>query len=269
MELKKLDFAQIVMDATNVNTWLFSVGQAGYIVKSKSGKLLGIDLYLSDYTERDEGHVGFKRMLPKILGPEELVFDCLIATHEHSDHYDLDSMYDLMANNHTELYASVECKRLSEALGIDAKRCHYVHPGEQFDIEGFNVLFINCDHGTGAPDAVGVIVEVDGFRIIEVGDTCLRLDRKEEYLSKGDIDVLIAPINGAYGNLNEEDCARLSAALNPRLTIPCHYGMFASHYGLPGKFMEHMKRLCPNNHYLIMTQGESLELTKTSNILLL
>lgn len=255
-------FSQKLIESPSEQTNLFSVGQAGFVVKSKRGKLLGIDLYLSDYSERDEGHIGFKRMLPKILGTKDILFDYLIATHEHSDHYDYDSMAALMDNGHTELFASVECERLSNSLGIDANRCNYVKPGDVCELDGIKILFINCDHGTGAPDAVGVIVEVDGFRIVEVGDTCLRLDRKDEYLSRGAIDVLIAPINGAYGNLNEEECAKLSASLKPRLTIPCHYGMFASHFGLPGKFMEYMKQLCPENEYLIMTQGEKLELRK-------
>lgn len=257
-----IDFAKKVMEAPKGVTFLFAVGQAGFIVKSKSGKMLGIDLYLSDFTEKDEGHIGFKRMLPKILGAKELVFDYLIATHEHSDHYDYDSMKDLMDNGHTELLASVDCERLSDSLGIDFKRAHYVKPGQSFDRSDFTFHFINCDHGTGSLDALGVIIEVDGFRILEVGDTCLRLDRKDEYLSKGAIDILIAPINGAYGNLSEEDCARLSDALNPKLTIPCHYGMFASHMGLPGVFIEKMKEICPQNQFIIMTQGESLELTR-------
>lgn len=257
-----IDFANIVKKTPLGKTSLFSVGQAGFIVKSKKGELLGIDLYLSDYTERDEGHIGFKRMLPKILGPKEIVFDYLISTHEHSDHYDYDSMADLLDNGHTELFASVDCERLSNSLGIDTDRANYVKPGDVVERGDFKMYFINCDHGTGSLDAVGVIVEVDGLRIVEVGDTCLRLDRKDEYLSRGAIDVLIAPINGAYGNLNEEDCAKLSAALKPRLTIPCHYGMFSSHFGLPGKFMEYMKQLCPENNYLIMTQGEKLELRK-------
>lgn len=257
-----IDFSTIVRNAQMGQTHLFAVGQAGYIIKNSKGQLLGIDLYLSDYSERDEGHIGFKRMLPKILTAKDVVFDYLIATHPHSDHYDYDSMADLMDNGYTELFASVECERLSNSLGIDANRCNYVKPRDVYERNGFKLFFINCDHGTGAPDAVGVIVEVDGFRIVEVGDTCLRLDRKDEFLSRGAIDVLIAPINGAYGNLNEEECAKLSAALKPRLTIPCHYGMFASHFGLPGKFMEYMKHLCPDNEYLIMTQGEKLELSK-------
>lgn len=256
-----LDFAKTIREAEKGKVHLFAVGQAGFIIKSPSGKLLGIDLYLSDYSQRDEGHIGFKRMLPKILSPQELVFDYLIATHEHSDHYDYDSMKELMDNGHTELFASIECEILSESLQIDGSRSHYVKPGDWFERGDMKIVFVNCDHGMGAPDAVGVIVEVDGCRVLEVGDTCLRLDRKDEYLSQGPIDILIAPINGAYGNLNEEDCAKLSLTLNPTITIPCHYGMFASHFGQPGKFMEYMKRMCPQNDYLILTQGESLELS--------
>ena len=53
-----LDFATKVL--TETGTCLFSTGQAGYIVKSRSGQLLAIDLYLSHCVERLEGHKVFK-----------------------------------------------------------------------------------------------------------------------------------------------------------------------------------------------------------------
>ena len=92
------DFAERVRCAELGKTHLFSVGQAGFIIKSASGKLFGIDMYLSDCVERVEGHVGYKRMLPKILEADELVFDCIVATHFHRDHFDVDSMKALMDN---------------------------------------------------------------------------------------------------------------------------------------------------------------------------
>ena len=74
------EFALRVLTAPLGQTHLFSVGQAGFIIKSKSGQLLAIDLYLSDCVERVEGHAGYKRMLPKILKADELEFDAVIAT---------------------------------------------------------------------------------------------------------------------------------------------------------------------------------------------
>ena len=99
-------------------------------------------------------------------------------------------------------------------------------------------------------------MSVDGKKVYEAGDTCLRLDRIDEYRAKGPLDVLIAPINGMYGNLNEEDCAKLADALKPKLTIPCHYGMFASHMGLPGRFHNIMTEQYPYNKFILMTPGE-------------
>lgn len=235
---------------------LLSIGQAGYIIKSKSGQLLGIDLYLSHCVEREEGHIGFKRLLPQILSPDDVTFDYLIATHPHYDHFDIDAMPELMKNDKTQLFASINCKKEIKKLQMNSSRITYVKPGDIVEEDDFTVYFINCDHGSGAPDAVGVIVEVDGKRILEVGDTCLHLEWIKTYLQYGEIDVLIAPINGAYGNLNEEECALLSKELKPKLTIPCHYGMFASHGGNPRLFMEKMKEYCPENKYFLMRQGE-------------
>lgn len=254
------DFAVKVLSAQKGNTRLFSAGQAGYIIKSADGQLLGLDLYLSECVERVEGHVGFKRLLPQILTPEELVFDCLIATHPHFDHFDMDAIPQLMYTSKTKLFASVNCEAETKRLMMRQDNISYVKPGDHHECGAFTLDFINCDHGTGAPDAVGVLITVDGKRICIVGDTCLRLDRVEEYLSKGPVDVLIAPINGAYGNLNERECACLSNAMNPGLTVPSHYGMFASHGGNPGLFYQIMTEEYPNHPFVLMAMGEEIVL---------
>lgn len=254
-----MNFSDIVKNAAG-STCIFSLGQAGFIVKSKSGRLLAIDPYLSDCVEHLEGHMGFKRLLPKILAPQELEFDVVIATHGHPDHFDVDAMPGLMANGKTVLYASVGCEKLVKESAIDAERVIYVRPQERAVTGEFQFSFVNCDHGTSAPDAVGVIIEADGKRIYEAGDTCLRLDRIGEITADGGLDVMIAPINGAFGNMNETECAELSGALHPCLTVPCHYGMFASHGGNPGKFFDVMRTKYPHSRMLFMAQGEKLEL---------
>lgn len=252
------DFAIKVLTAKPGATHLFSVGQAGYIVKSKDGKLFGIDLYLSECVERIEGTIGFKRLLPRILDLFELEFDCIVATHPHVDHFDIDAIPQLMSNKKTMLFASVDCEKEVERLMMSNENITYVRQGDSYTCGDFSLDFINCDHGTGAPDAVGLILTVDNKRLLFVGDTCLRLDRTDEYLSKGEIDVMIAPINGAYGNLNENECAVLSNALKPKLTIPSHYGMFASHGGNPGLFYKIMTEQYPENNFKLMCLGEDI-----------
>lgn len=252
------NLASQVLSAPLGKTYLFSVGQAGYIIKSANGQLLGIDLYLSNCVEKIEGHMGFKRLLPQVFAPNEVKFDYLIATHPHLDHFDRDSIPSLMANQHTKLFASANCEQEVRYLSMDSKNITYIKPGDNIIAGDFILDFVSCDHGIETPDAVGVIITVDNKRIYEAGDTCLRLDRVEEYLAKGSLNIMIVPINGAYGNMDERDCVEFSMALKPKLTIPCHYGMFASHGGDPGLFCEIMKKKCPENSFFLMTLGEGL-----------
>ena len=250
------DFAAKVLASNGPG--IFAVGQAGYIIKSNSGQLLAIDLYLSNCVERLEGNKGFKRLLPQILSPSDLDFDVVICTHPHLDHFDIDAVPELMCSGRTKLYCSLDCSKLVHQMQMEyySSTITYVKPGDHFLAGDFDVTFVSCDHGKGAPDAVGVVVKVDGRTIYEAGDTCLRLDRIDEIPQP--LDVLIAPINGAYGNLNEMDCAVLAEKLKPGITIPCHYGMFASHHGDVGRFYEIMsEKKLP---FLLMQQGEKYQL---------
>lgn len=247
-------FAYDVMSAAQGKTHIFSVGQAGFIIKSASGSILGIDLYLSNCVERLEGHKGFKRLLPQILQPSDLKFDVLVCTHPHWDHFDVDAVPELLSGGGTKLFCSEYCRKLVSMLNLDyyGSNIAYVKPGDSCSAGEFGLKFVNCDHGSGAPDAVGAVISVDGRTIYETGDTCLRLDRLNELPAV--IDVLIAPINGAYGNMNEEECALLACTLRPCLTVPCHYGMFASHQGEPWKFYDIMTG--KDLPFLLMRQGE-------------
>lgn len=252
------DTAIRILAAETGKTHLFFAGQAGFIIKSRNGQLLGFDLCLSECVERVEGHIGFKRLLPKILEPFELRFDCLIATHPHFDHFDMDAVPQMMSNHHTKLFASVNCEAEVERLMMTGENTFYVKAGESADCGDFHFDFVECDHGTGAPDAFGAVITVDGKKIYMAGDTCLRTDRVSKLKEFGGFDVVIGPINGAFGNMNEKEFAGFAHALDSRLTIPCHFGMFASHGGDPGKFLEEMKSKYPDDKTVLMSLGEGI-----------
>lgn len=247
-----------LLEKNNNATQLVSLGQAGFILKSQKGQTLGIDLYLSDCVERVEGHDGYHRLMPKIIEAQDLQLDVIIATHFHRDHFDVDAMTDLMLNKNTHLLCAYDCKADVEQLDIDINRVTYVKTGDKVHIGDFEIFFTHCDHGDGAPQAVGALITVDGKNILEVGDTSLHINWKDEYLSVGPLDVLIAPINGAYGNLNEQENVLLTQLLCPRLTVPCHFGMFASHGGHPGLWRKLLLEQIPNQKYKIFTMGEGV-----------
>lgn len=251
-------FSETLAAAVLGATHLFSVGQAGYIIKSQEGQTLGIDLYLSECVEPVEGHDGYHRLMPQIVDPKDLQLDVVIATHFHRDHFDIDAMPALMANGKTRLFCAYDCEEDVKRLGIDESRVTYVKPGDTANVGAYHIRFIHSDHGAGAPQEVGVLVTVDGKNILEVGDTSLHLDWKDEYLQAGPLDILIAPINGAYGNLNEMECAELAKALEPKVTVPCHFGMFASHGGNAGIFIEQMRK--QGSAYKIFTMGEGYDI---------
>ncbi len=248
------DFAQMIR-IPEQKTSLSYLNQAGFILKTKSGETIGVDLYLTDCVERFDG---FKRLSPKVAAPEELFLDYVVASHWHLDHFDIDAMPFLMANGKTRLICAEDCKDHVAHLHLDESRVSYIKAGETLQCGDITLHAVFCDHGTGAPLAVGFVFELDGYKVYSAGDTCLRIDKADDIKEMGPFDVMIAPINGAYGNLNEQDNVVLSAFLQPKLSIPCHFWTFAEHHGDPGLWMQLIKEQLPGQKYRLMAPGEQI-----------
>ena len=249
------NFAQKVM-TTQVpegGVGVFFLGQAGFIFKTPAGQIITLDPYLSDCCNR---HFGFKRLMPYILEPGELNFDILLVSHGHYDHFDPDSVPALMANGHTRLVGAKDVKAECDALGL-TENLTFMSVGDTVTCGDFSVTAMPCDHGALAPDALGLLMEIGGKRIYSMGDTCYRPDLLTDPRLQG-LDLLILPINGAFGNLNEEEAAKVIATLKPRLSIPCHFWNFAEHGGNPGVFQGKMKEIAPECAYTLMRQGEGM-----------
>lgn len=231
-------------------------GQAGFIFENKNGYKVGADLYLSDCCER---YFGFKRLMPFLYNPLELELDLLVATHAHYDHFDPDAVPLIMSNHRTHLLCACDVKAEAERLNLDSKRITYMKEGDIFKNDDIIVKALPCDHGSEAPDAVGLLINIDERRIYITGDTCFR----EDYFSNPELDrldVLIMPINGAFGNLNELEGAKAAGMINPKLTIPCHYWNFAEHGGNPDIFAHEMKEKHSDLKYLLIRPGETISI---------
>ena len=236
-------------------TSLIYLNQAGFILKSQAGTTMGVDLYLSDCVERFDG---FKRLSPKVAAPEELHLDYIVASHWHLDHFDIDAMPLLMSNGKTRLICAEDCREHVKNLHLDNNRVTFIKEGDSIQCGDITLHAVFCDHGAGAPLAVGFVIELDDFRIYSAGDTCLRMDKAQNIKKMGPFDVMIAPINGAFGNLNEQENVMLTEFHQPKLSIPCHFWTFAEHHGDPGLWLQQVKEQLPNQKYRLMAPGEQI-----------
>ncbi|MBR3469130.1 MAG: MBL fold metallo-hydrolase [Lachnospiraceae bacterium] len=235
-------------------TSLNYVVQAGFVLKSKKGTTLGVDLYLTDCVERFDH---FKRLSPKVMDPSTKL-DFVVCSHWHLDHFDIDAMPLLMSNGKTRLVCCEDCKDHVKNLNLDESRVTYVSVGDTVKCNDITVHAVFCDHGTGAPLAVGFVFEVDGYKVYLAGDTALRLDKAPEVAKYGPFDVMMAPINGAFGNLNEPENVELCKYHRPKLSIPCHFWTFGEQHGDPGVWAELMKKDLPDQRYIVLAAGEQL-----------
>ena len=71
-----------------------------------------------------------------------------------------------------------------------------------------------------------------------------------------DVDLLVVPINGKYGNPDAVQAAEMTAILAPRIVMPCHYWMFMEHGGDPASFAEACKATAPSTECIISAVGE-------------
>ena len=231
---------------------VFFLGQAGFVFKLPNGKTIALDPYFSDCCER---YFGFKRLMAKIMSADDMVFDYLVVTHAHYDHFDPDSVPTLMENKKTRLFAAKDVEAECQRLNLK-ERLTFMAVGDTADLGDAKLTAVRCDHGPDTPFALGYVIEYDNKKIYIMGDTAYRPDwLNDPFIQRPDL--LILPINGAFGNLDETTSVKVIKALKPGLVIPCHYWNFAQHLGNPGAFIENMKKDCPGQSYMLMRQGES------------
>lgn len=230
---------------------LFWLGQAGFLIKNSRGKLMAVDPYLSDLSERLDGN---KRLMMPVMEAKDLKADILLVTHYHTDHLDLDSLPALLEGN-TVLYGSEQTIEKCKSIRIPDRKLIRTEVGEIQTRDGFTVETVFADHGDAATGAVGFIVGCEGIKIYFTGDTSYQTDRMK-HAAEQEIDILVLPINGEYGNMNERDAAMLAGQVKPRLTIPSHFWTFSRHRGNPYDFENEMKANAPDCPYYIMAQGE-------------
>ncbi|MGI6162173.1 MAG: MBL fold metallo-hydrolase [Christensenellales bacterium] len=254
-----MDFTKKVQQTTvpEGKIAVFWLGQAGFLIKTAADKLIAIDPYFSDCVERlipEEGY-GFKRIMPALCDADALIFDTLIISHEHYDHFDVDAIEDMMKNRRTEVYTNSPAAAQMRDMELEISRIHVMEKNSRIDLGDFTLLPVDCDHGELAPQAMGVILEFPSVKLYYAGDTALSPERLQQAISERP-DVAILPINGAFGNLNSEQAAKYADMLGASVCIPCHFWTFPLHMGDPMSLIRLMPELAPNCELKLLHQGE-------------
>ena len=236
---------------------IFWLGQAGFVFKTPAGKIVFTDPYLTDYVQRvlPEYGLGFKRVMPKLIEADEVEADYVVSTHSHQDHLDADALPILLKKPRIHFIGSPDCREFYEKAGIAQDRFTVVHERETLKLDDFSLTGVAADHGELAPDALGYLFDFGGIKVWQVGDTAYRPEIWQKIFDEG-IDIILPPINGAFGNLNGLEAARLAQKARAKIAIPCHFWMFAAHYGNPVEFLDACKEHALDVSPLLMTQGE-------------
>jgi L-ascorbate 6-phosphate lactonase len=243
---------------------LFYLAQAGFYFKTTTGKTLCIDAYTGDCCER---FFNFKRMVPAPMAASELRADLFVSTHSHNDHLDPDLLDVVKQDPRARFVGAPDCLPAFRDAGLPDDRVTIIATGESATVDGIVFRGIYADHGDLAPDAIGLLMDLDGILVYDTGDTAYCPDEIMASLAGADIDILIAPINPAFGNLGHENAAKLAAVIKPRVVIGSHFGMFIEHGGDPGAFLEYAKQTLPETITpVIMAPGERMTYSKQQGV---
>ncbi|MBV9712457.1 MAG: MBL fold metallo-hydrolase [Ktedonobacteraceae bacterium] len=235
--------------------WL---GQASVVLRV-AGMTVYIDPFLSEYPDR---------LAPPLFSPGEAApADYILCTHEHVDHFDLQTLPGMaQISPRVRFVVPLHLVEQVTALGISADRVLGTQPGEVLHLGPLTLLAVPACHGLKAPPArygfdfvehggkhlyryLGYILEIAGVRIYHAGDTVI-YDSLVERLREQEVDVAFLPINGRsyfreqkdiVGNMDEREAADLAAAAGVKLLVPIHYDMFAANQGRPGILVDYIQ----------------------------
>lgn len=212
--------------------WL---GQSGFRYRFPGGVRVCVDPYLSHAIGGGQTRA---RLTPIPVAATRLRAEIVVTTHDHVDHFDEVTLRPMAERPGAIFVGPSSCRDHWLAMGLPAERFLRLDQGEAREIGGLRLTATYADHGSGdRHDAIGVVIEAAGFRLYQVGDSEYG-ERLVEAAKGLRPDLLTLPINGRWGNMDHDQAARLTAAVEPRVVVPNHYGMFGENTADPQDFID-------------------------------
>ena len=225
------------------------LGQHSFILKLGE-TVIYIDPFLSNR---------FDRLFSSPVAAAEVVnADVICGTHDHGDHIDRPVWPILAKASPKAKFVLPEAVRRADPplKGTVAKRLVGLNAGESVTIGGVKITavpaaheLLDYDSRTGLYPYLGFVFEGNGLTVYHAGDCC-RYEEQVRILRQWKLDLALLPINGrdawrlthdCIGCMTYQEAADLAGLLEPRLTVPAHYDMFANNLADPWLFAEYMR----------------------------
>ncbi|HXX38114.1 MAG TPA: metal-dependent hydrolase [bacterium] len=146
----------------------------------------------------------------------------IIVTHAHGDHYG--DTVDLAKRTGALVIANFEIANYAQKQGV--ANAHAMHIGGGHEFPFGRVKLTPALHGSSFPDGAyggmpaGILLEVEGKRVYDAGDTALFSDMR--LIGEGGLDVALLPIGDNF-TMGPDDAAKAAKLLGARTVIPQHY----------------------------------------------
>lgn len=206
-------------------TW---IGQSGYKLDDGNTCIL-IDPYLSDVVNKVANR---PRMIDPPFTARDFKGDAVVCTHDHLDHLDVEAVPDFDKN--ITIIAPPSCeKKLRE---LEREKIKILPIGESVSVGNFTLTAVPAFHTV---EAIGILLQWKEYKLYFSSDTLY--DSRLAEMKRYKPDIMFICINGRLGNMNVEEAVQITRAVNPRVGVPTHYGMFESNTEDPKKYTSQIK----------------------------
>lgn len=253
--------------AGHVSCWW--LGGSGFVFKTARGTVVYLDAYLSNAVKTI---FGADRAFAAPIDPQDAHADAFIATHWHEDHLDPD-LIPIAARNNPNAKFIMPPSAMARAVswGVNRTQIVALQWGKTTQVADVIVEATPARHevnipGWEVPDAMGVLLSIDGLTIYHCGDT--EYDVRLRRLKARHPDVALLCINGITGNMDAYEAALLAWHLGADVVVPIHHYLWAVTTGTeeetlnPDLFVSTYRLLGGPGKAFIPTIGESIDLVR-------
>ncbi|MBA0219606.1 MBL fold metallo-hydrolase [Pectobacterium brasiliense] len=252
---------------------IWSLGQAGFVLKNSHNNILVIDPYLTRSIEVNHPGTEFVRAFDPVIDPEDIsCADAVLITHHHDDHMDLSTLEGIAAVRRDMSFyiPSVDADALIRSNANIQGNIYPALTGIEFSIGSYRIKPIPSAHSNyekneqGHDRYLGYLITTDNLSFYHCGDSLLTPELEEEVTSL-EPDIIALPINGGdysrgkrgiIPNMNFRDAADLYNQSKADMMLPFHFDMFECNTDNPSYFVDYMLSAYPGNKFHLMVPGE-------------